>query len=141
LNIPCSQESFVDGPLELYSKSSDYGASPEQRAVGKVAEEEEQMYPQRMVRQTLRLGLVVTLVALALGACGGGVAKDRAEEAATIKTLAGGWGTHLGDGGLAMAAGFCGSNDVALDVSGNLYISDGDLLQRTRRSHRSEAEP
>ena len=58
----------MDGPLELYSKSSDYGASPEQRAVGKVAEEEEQMYPQRMVRQALRLGLVVTLVALALGA-------------------------------------------------------------------------
>ncbi len=115
----------MDGPLELYSKSSDHGASPEQRAVGKVAEEEEQMYPQRMVRQALRLGLVVTLVALALGACGGGVAKDRAEEAATIKTLEGGWGTHLGDGGLAMAAGFCGSNDVALDVSGNLYISDG----------------
>ena len=56
----------MDGPLELYSKSSDYGASPEQRAVGKVAEEEEQMYPQRMVRQALRLGLVVTLVALAL---------------------------------------------------------------------------
>jgi hypothetical protein len=140
LNIPCSQESFVDGPLELYSKSSDYGASPERRAVGKVAEEE-QMYPQRMVRQALRLGLVVTLVALALGACGGGGAKDRAEEAATIKTLAGDWGTHLGDGGLAMAAGFCGSNDVALDVSGNLYISDGDLLQRTRRSHRSEGEP
>ena len=56
----------MDGPLELYSKSSDHGASPEQRAVGKVAEEEEQMYPQRMVRQTLRLGLVVTLVALAL---------------------------------------------------------------------------
>jgi hypothetical protein len=55
----------VDGPLELYSKSSDHGASPEQRAVGKVAEEE-QMYPQRMVRQALRLGLVVTLVALAL---------------------------------------------------------------------------
>lgn len=130
----------MDGPLELYSKSSDYGASPEQRAVGKVAEEEEQMYPQRMVRQTLRLGLVVTLVALALGACGGGV-KDRAGEAATIKTLAGDWGTHLGDGGLTMAAGFCGSNDVALDVSGNLYISDGDLLQRTRRSHRSEGEP
>jgi hypothetical protein len=66
LNIPCSQESFVDGPLELYSKSSDHGASPEQRAVGKVAEEEEQMYPQRMARQALRLGLVVTLVALAL---------------------------------------------------------------------------
>ena len=40
-----------------------------------------------------------------------------------------------------MAAGFCGSNDVALDVSGNFYISDGDLLQRTRRSHRSEGEP
>ena len=56
----------MDGPLELYSKSSDHGASPEQRAVGKVAEEEEQMYPQRMVRQALRLGLVVTLVALAL---------------------------------------------------------------------------
>ena len=131
----------MDGPLELYSKSSDHGASPEQRAVGKVAEEEEQMYPQRMVRQALRLGLVVTLVALALGACGGGGAKDRAGEAATIKTLAGDWGTHLGDGGLAMAAGFCGSNDVALDVSGNLYISGGDLLQRTRRSHRSEGEP
>ena len=131
----------MDGPLELYSKSSDHGASPEQRAVGKVAEEEEQMYPQRMVRQALSLGLVVTLVVLALGACGGGGAKDRAGEAATIKTLAGDWGTHLGDGGLAIAAGFCGSNDVALDVSGNLYISDGDLLQRTRRSHRSEGEP
>ena len=84
---------------------------------------------------------MVTLVALALGACGGGGAKNRAEEATTIKTLAGDWGTHLGDGGLAMAAGFCGSNDVALDVSGNLYISDGDLLQRTRQSHRSEGEP
>ena len=114
----------MDGPLELYSKSSDHGASPEQWAVGKVAEEEEQMYPQRTVRQALRLGLVVTLVALALGACGGGGATDRAGEAATVKTLAGDWGTHLGDGSLAMAAGFCGSNAVALDVSGNLYISD-----------------
>jgi hypothetical protein len=35
----------VDGPLGLYLKSSDYGASPEQMAVGKVAEEEEQMNP------------------------------------------------------------------------------------------------
>jgi len=30
----------VDGPLELNLKSSDYGASPEQLAVGKVAEQE-----------------------------------------------------------------------------------------------------
>jgi hypothetical protein len=41
--------------------------------VGKHAEEEEQMYPQRsMVSQALRVALLVTLVALAVCACGGG---------------------------------------------------------------------
>jgi hypothetical protein len=37
-----------------------------------VAEEEEQMYPQRLVSQALRLGLLVSLVVLVLGACGAG---------------------------------------------------------------------
>ena len=69
------------------------------------------MYPQRsrMVRQTLRLGLVVTLIVLAASACGsGGDAKGGAEEAATIKTVAGDGGEQLGDGGPATEAGFCG---------------------------------
>ncbi len=88
------------------------------------------MYPQRrsMVRQTLRLGLVVTLVVLAASACGsGGDAKGGAEEAATMKTVAGDGGEQLGDGGPATEAGLCGPNDVAFDASGNMYISDGGL--------------
>jgi sugar lactone lactonase YvrE len=88
------------------------------------------MYSQRrMVRQALalRLGLVVTLIVLAMSACGGGGAKDSSEEAATIKTVAGDGGTQLGDGGPATAAGFCGPNAVALDAAGNIYISDGGV--------------
>jgi sugar lactone lactonase YvrE len=94
--------------------------------VVKVAEEEEQMYPQRtrMVRQTLRLGLVVTLVILALSACESGGAKGSAEEA-TMKTVVGDGGEQLGDGGPAIEAGFCGPNDVAFDTAGNMYISNG----------------
>ena len=78
--------------------------------MGKVAEEEEQMYPQRtrMVRQALRLGLVVTLVILALSACESDAAKDSAEEAATMKTVAGDGREQLGDGGPATEAGLCG---------------------------------
>jgi sugar lactone lactonase YvrE len=67
------------------------------------------MYPQRrMARQALalRLGLLVTLVVVALSACGGGGAKDSSEEAATMKTVAGDGGEQLGDGGPATAAGF-----------------------------------
>jgi DNA-binding beta-propeller fold protein YncE len=95
--------------------------------VGKVAEEEEQMYPQRrMVKQTLRLGLVV-LVVFALSACGGAGAKDEAERAATMKTVVGDGGEQLGDGGPAMEAGLCGPNDVAFDTAGNMYISDGGI--------------
>ncbi len=81
------------------------------------------MYPLGMVKQALRLGLVVTLVVLALSACGGGGAKDRSEEAATMKTVVGDGGSQLGDGGPATEAGMCGPNDVALDASGNMYIS------------------
>jgi hypothetical protein len=35
-------------------------------------------------RQALRLGLLATLVVLAMSACGGGGAKDSSEEAATM---------------------------------------------------------
>jgi sugar lactone lactonase YvrE len=100
-------------------------------AVGKVTEEEEQMYPQRrrMVKQALMLGLVVTLVVLAASACGSsGRAKGRAaEEAATMKTVVGDGGSHLGDGGPATEAGLCLPNDVAFDTAGNMYISDGGI--------------
>jgi sugar lactone lactonase YvrE len=93
--------------------------------VGEVAEEEEQMYTHsRMVKKALRMGLVVTLV-LAVSACSGvRGAKDGAENAATIKTVAGDGGEQLGDGGPATEAGLCGTTDVALDAEGNMYISD-----------------
>ena len=86
------------------------------------------MYPQRrMVRQILRPGLMV-LVVFALSACGaGGGARDGAEKAATIKTVAGDGGSHLGDGGPATKAAFCGTSDVTLDASGNMYIADGGI--------------
>src|SRR5215212_9351374 len=87
------------------------------------------MYPQRrMVRQILRLGLVVTLVVLAASACGGGSsAKDGSQKPATIKTVAGDGGSQLGDGGPATKAGICGTSDVTLDASGNMYIADGGI--------------
>jgi DNA-binding beta-propeller fold protein YncE len=97
--------------------------------VGKVAEEEEQMiYPQiSIVRHALRAALLAALVVFALITCGGGGAKDGAEKAATIKTVAGDGGSHLGDGGPATKAGFCGTSDVTLDAEGNMYISDGGI--------------
>lgn len=39
------------------------------------------MYPRRMVSQKLRLGLLVTLVILALSSCGGGAEGSQDEEA------------------------------------------------------------
>jgi len=96
-----------------------------------VAEEEEQMYPERriMVRQALRLGLVVTLAVFASSACGsGGGAKESTEEDATMKTVAGDGGSQLGDGGPATSAGFCSTSDVTLDASGNMYIADGGSI-------------
>jgi len=74
----------------------------------------------RMVMQALRLGLVVTLLVLAMSACGGGPA--------TMKTVAGDGGEQLGDGGPATEAGFCWPTDVALDASGNMYVSDGGVV-------------
>ena len=88
------------------------------------------MYPPiRIVRQSLRAALLAVLVVFALSACGGGGAKDEAEKASKpeLTTVAGDGGKQLGDGGPATEAGFCGTNDVALDASGNMYISDGGV--------------
>ena len=59
-----------------------------------MAEEEKQMYPhRRMVRQAFRLGLLVTLVVLALSACagggggGGGEEQAKTKEGAKVRTL------------------------------------------------------
>jgi hypothetical protein len=123
---------LLAGTLGHCSKRSEHGASPEQLAVGKVAEEGEQMYPQRrMSRQALGLGLVA-LIVLTLSACeGGSGAKGRAAEEASkpeLTTVAGDGGSQLGDGGPATEAGFCGPNDVAFDTAGNMYISDGGYI-------------
>lgn len=78
-----------------------------------------------LVRQASKLGLLVALVIFAVSACGSsGGAKDGAEKAATMKTVVGDGGEQLGDGGPATSAGLCGPTDVALDDSGNMYISD-----------------
>src|SRR3712207_702836 len=128
--MPWPQGSVHRGLLGLYSKSFDYEASPAQPGVRMVTEVEEKMYPRRrrrLVWEALRLGLVVTFIVLALGACGS-AAKDTAEKAPTLKTVAGdGQLVELGDGGPAKSAGFCGTSDVALDAEGNMYISDGGI--------------
>jgi hypothetical protein len=74
----------------------------------------------RMLRQILMLGLMVTLIFLALSACGG--------EPSAIQTVAGDGGERLGDGGPAKEAGLCWPTDIALDAQGNMYISDGGLV-------------
>src|SRR5215212_1338565 len=88
------------------------------------------------MRYFLRLGVLgalITLITLAVSACGGGSGgggNHRPEEASKPKpelTTAAGGGEHLGDGGPAKSAGLCGPTDVALDAAGNIYISDTGL--------------
>ena len=86
------------------------------------------IYPQiRRVRHALKAAPLAALLVFALSACGGGSAKDGAEKPATIKTVAGDGGSQLGDGGPATKAGICGTSDVTLDASGNMYIADGGI--------------
>jgi hypothetical protein len=100
--------------------------------VGKIADEEEQMYPQRRIsREALEMGLMA-LIVLTVSACGGGSgAKSRAAEEASkpeLTTVAGDGGEQLGDGGPATKAGLCGPTDVALDAKGNMYISNAGTI-------------
>jgi hypothetical protein len=46
------------------------------RCMEEVAEGEQPMYPRRMVRQALGLGLLMTLVVLAMSACGSAGQED-----------------------------------------------------------------
>jgi sugar lactone lactonase YvrE len=79
--------------------------------------------PAWLMKLTLGVGMLLSAFGV-LTACGGG---GSAEKAPTLKTVAGDGGQRLGDGGLATKAGLCGPNDVTLDASGNMYISDGGL--------------
>jgi hypothetical protein len=71
---------------------------------------------------------VLVICGVALAGCSGGgndgpEAASKPKPEVTLKTVAGG-GEHLGDGGPATSAAFCGPTDVALDTAGNMYISD-----------------
>ena len=80
--------------------------------------------------------VVVSLIAVSCVAAACGGSEKRAAQpdpprppavaAGELVTVAGG-GVERGDGGPATDAGFCGTTDVAVDGTGNIYIADGGL--------------
>src|SRR5215217_6727035 len=68
---------------------------------------------------------VLLICGVALAGCGAmGGPEEASKPKPELTTVAGGGDLHLGDGGPATKAGFCGPTDVALDAAGNMYISD-----------------
>jgi len=104
------------------------------------------MYPQRrMSRQALELGLVA-LIVLTVSACGGGSgAKGRAAEEASkpeLTTVAGDGGEHNSETAAPQRRPVCAGLTTLPSMPQETCTSrTGDILQRTRRPHRSEGEP
>jgi sugar lactone lactonase YvrE len=68
---------------------------------------------------------VLLICGVALAGCGAmGGPEEASKPKPELTTVAGDGGSHLGDGGPATEAGFCGPSDVTLDAPGNMYISD-----------------
>src|SRR5829696_5777653 len=86
------------------------------------------MYPQRMVRQALTLGLVVTLIVLALSACGGGVSGG--EQAAQKKSAPEGTFELPNGRSLYMECRGSGSPTIVVDAGLGMTAYDMSELQK-----------
>ena len=71
---------------------------------------------------------VLLICGVALAGCGAmGGPEEASKPKPELTTVAGDGGSHLGDGGPATKAAFCGTSDVTLDAEGNMYIADGGI--------------